>query len=142
LWHVPSRVINLLSLPSSCLSIWSLGAGDLTLHVESQEFGPWVQNSSFTPTIAYWTKTIFREADLAEVTGKLLRKGFQMKSWHKEDGVGIKLGRDQFCLPSHLHSGCAESSRLCPLVIYMFCSFELESRLSKDASTILVQMSS
>jgi hypothetical protein len=50
-WHVPSRVINLLFLTSPCLFSWSLGAGDLKWYVESQDFGPWVQNSGFTPTI-------------------------------------------------------------------------------------------
>jgi hypothetical protein len=45
-------VINLLSLPSLCLFIWYLGAVDQTWHMESQEFGPWVQNSSFTSFIS------------------------------------------------------------------------------------------
>jgi hypothetical protein len=46
--HVLSRVINLLSLPSPGLFIWCLGMGGQTWHVESQESGPWVQNSSFS----------------------------------------------------------------------------------------------
>jgi hypothetical protein len=45
--HVQSHVINLLSLPSPCLFTWRLGAGGQTSHMESQEFGPWVQNSNF-----------------------------------------------------------------------------------------------
>jgi hypothetical protein len=50
-WHVPSCVINLCSLPSPCLFIWPLGTGDWTWHMESQEFGPWVQNSSFSSSV-------------------------------------------------------------------------------------------
>jgi hypothetical protein len=48
-WHVLNHVINLLSLPSPCLFtfIWRLGAGGWTCHMESQEFGLWVQDSSF-----------------------------------------------------------------------------------------------
>jgi hypothetical protein len=46
-----SLVINLLSLPPSCLFIWCLGVGGQTWHKESQEFGPWVQNSNFKTKI-------------------------------------------------------------------------------------------
>jgi hypothetical protein len=49
---VPSRVLNLLSLPPPGLVIWCLGAGGRTWHMESQEFGPWVQNASFSVILA------------------------------------------------------------------------------------------
>jgi hypothetical protein len=43
----PQPCINLLSL-SPGLFIWQAGAGGQTGHLESQEFGPRVQNSSFS----------------------------------------------------------------------------------------------
>jgi hypothetical protein len=48
--HFLSPVINHLSLPSSCLFIWYLGARGQTWHVEVQEFEASVQNSSFNDT--------------------------------------------------------------------------------------------
>jgi hypothetical protein len=48
--HVPGCIINLLSLTLPCLFIWRLGTGGRTWHMESQEFGPWVQNSTFILT--------------------------------------------------------------------------------------------
>jgi hypothetical protein len=38
---------NLLSLPLLYLFIWHIGTSGQTWHVEYQQFGPWVQNSSF-----------------------------------------------------------------------------------------------
>jgi hypothetical protein len=46
-YHVLSPVINFLSLPSPCLFFWHLEVDGRTWHMESQEFGSWVQNSGF-----------------------------------------------------------------------------------------------
>jgi hypothetical protein len=42
------------SLPSPCFFIWHLRAVSWTWHMESQEFGPWVQNSSFSFSNHIW----------------------------------------------------------------------------------------
>jgi hypothetical protein len=47
------------------LFIWHLGASGWTWHVESQEFGPWVQNSSLMTiyNITYGGEVIKRNND-------------------------------------------------------------------------------
>jgi hypothetical protein len=47
-WHVPSYVINLFSLSSMGIFILYLGADGWTWHMESQEFGPWIQDLGFS----------------------------------------------------------------------------------------------
>jgi hypothetical protein len=60
--HMSQGVINLLSLPSPCLFIWHLGVGEWTWHMESQDFGPWVQNSSFSFSPWSFDQVAFRPA--------------------------------------------------------------------------------
>jgi hypothetical protein len=67
-WHVPSHVVNLLSLPSPGLFIWHLGSGGQTWHMESQEFRPWVQNSGLNIWIFFKTEQCLVYFNITEMT--------------------------------------------------------------------------
>jgi hypothetical protein len=61
----PQPCINLLFLSPS-LFIWQAGAGGHTWHMESQEFGPWIQNSGSRPLTGdnTWTLSVLSGSHL------------------------------------------------------------------------------
>jgi hypothetical protein len=78
-----SASFHVLSLPALCLFIWHLGAGGRIWNMESQKFGPFVQNSGFTITATLFVVSLAWHPCLGAMQMKQETQG----PGHKEDPV-------------------------------------------------------
>jgi hypothetical protein len=120
---------KLLSMSSPCLFIWRLGVGGRTWHVGSQEFGSWIQNSSFKCSQHFWAAGAKATCSTGEgrwVTWGVLWKTNTEGSWvlasdgpppfgHHLSGSCCLHNIDPSChaagaLPTQSHLSCAETA--------------------------------